>query len=131
MKYNSLIPELTVCSIEKSKKFYIDLLNFKLIYERIEDKFCMIGLDDVQFMLEEVNGNWEVGPLTYPFGKGINFEITVKKVIPIYNNLILNNIKLFRDLKINEYRKDDKILRVKEFLVQDEDGYLLRFAQDL
>ena len=33
MKFNSLIPELTVSNIDKSKEFYISL-GFKIIYER-------------------------------------------------------------------------------------------------
>lgn len=30
-----------------------------------------------------------------------------------------------------KYRQDNKLLGNKEFLVQDPDGYLLRFAEDL
>ena len=37
------------------------------------------------------------------------------------------NIKFFLDLEIHEYRIDDKISYDKEFLIQDPDGYLLRF----
>ncbi|WP_354093149.1 hypothetical protein [Clostridium gasigenes] len=38
MKFNDLIPELSVSSIVEYKKFYIDILGFKLEYERVEDK---------------------------------------------------------------------------------------------
>ena len=31
------------------------------------------------------------------------------------------------DLKVNEYRIDNVVFQDKEFLVQDPDGYLLRF----
>ena len=44
IKFNSLIPELSVSNIENSKKFYQEL-GFKIIYERPEDKFCFIQLD--------------------------------------------------------------------------------------
>lgn len=40
MRFNSLIPELSVRNIEKSKNFYINILGFKLEYERIKDKFA-------------------------------------------------------------------------------------------
>ncbi len=56
MKFNSLIPELSVNNIEESKRFYIDILGFKLEYERIEDKFAFLSLGDIQIMIEEVNG---------------------------------------------------------------------------
>ena len=36
-------------------------------------------------------------------------------------------MKIFLDLKVNEYRVDNKIFQDKEFLLQDPDGYLLRF----
>ena len=39
MKYNRLIPELTVTNIERSKEFYTELLGFEIAYERPEDKF--------------------------------------------------------------------------------------------
>ena len=39
MKFNALVPELSVSNIQNSKKFYLDILGLKLEYERIEDKF--------------------------------------------------------------------------------------------
>ena len=50
-KFNSLIPELSVKSIEESKRFYIDILGFKLEYERPEDKFAFLSLGDIQVNL--------------------------------------------------------------------------------
>ena len=35
------------------------------------------------------------------------------------------------DIEENWYRQDGKLLGNKEFLIQDPDGYLLRFFQDL
>ena len=45
----------------------------------------------------------------------------------VVNELKEKNIKFFLDLEIHEYRIDDKISYDKEFLIQDPDGYLLRF----
>lgn len=42
MKFNDLIPELSVSSIVESKRFYIDVLGFKLEYERGEDDIAII-----------------------------------------------------------------------------------------
>lgn len=130
MKFNSLIPELSVISIEESKRFYIDILGFKLEYERIEDKFAFLSLGDIQIMIEEVNGHWNTGKLEYPFGRGINFQIEVPNVEEIRENLVKNNIELFRDIIISEYECNGEIILQKEFLVQDLNGYLLRFCSE-
>ena len=127
-KFNSLIPELSVKSIEESKRFYIDILGFKLEYERPEDKFAFLSLGDIQIMIEEVNGYWSTGKLEYPFSRGINFEMKVPNVQEIRDNLVKNNIKLFRDITINEYESNGEIIVQEEFLVQDLNGYLLRFC---
>lgn len=41
MKFNKLIPELSVSNINRSKDFYL-LLGFKVVYERVEDKFVFL-----------------------------------------------------------------------------------------
>jgi len=126
MKFNSLIPELTVSNIELSKKFYLDL-GFKIMYERKENKFCFFQLEDNQIMIEEQNDNWNTGPMEYPFGRGINISMTVSDVEKMYKDLKNKNIKFFLDLETHEYRVNDEISYDKEFLIQDPDGYLLRF----
>ena len=128
MKFNSLIPELSVSSIETSKDFYVNKLGFKIEYERKEDKFIFISFKNNQIILEEINNNWSVGLLEYPFGRGINFEMTVSNIDELYNKVKASNITLFKDLMISNYRKDNKTIVQKEFLIQDPDGYLLRFC---
>ena len=126
MKFNSLIPELSVTDIEKSKKFYLNL-GFKIMYERKEDKFCFLYLEDNQIMIEEINNNWNVGEMKYPFGNGINISMTVSDIDSFYEKIISKKIVLFRKIKTSKYRVDDIIYEDKEFLLQDPDGYLLRF----
>ena len=124
--YNSLIPELCVSNIDISKKFYLDL-GFKIRYERKENKFCFLQLEGNQIMIEENNDNWNTGKLEHPYGRGINLSMTVSNIEKMYEILKEKNIKFFLDLEIHEYRIDDKISYDKEFLIQDPDGYLLRF----
>lgn len=124
--YNSLIPELSVSNIDISKKFYLDL-GFKIRYERKENKFCFLQLEGNQIMIEENNDNWNTGKLEYPYGRGINLSMAVSNIEKMYEILKEKNIKFFLDLEIHEYRIDDKISYDKEFLIQDPDGYLLRF----
>lgn len=44
MKFNKLIPELSVSNIEKSREFYL-MLGFKVRYERKNDKFIFLERD--------------------------------------------------------------------------------------
>ena len=126
MKFNSLIPELSVMNIEKSKEFYLSL-GFKIKYERSENKFCFLELEENQIMIEEINDNWNTGTLEYPFGRGINISMSVSNVKELYNNIINKNIKPFKELETHSYRVDDINYEDIEFLIQDPDGYLLRF----
>lgn len=132
MKFNKLIPELSVTNLEKSLKFY-RTIGFEVEYERAEDKFLFISMNEIQFMLQEISNEekWEVAPLIYPFGNGINFQLDVDNVTEIYNNLKEHKYKIAFDLEENCYRQGEKLWRCKEFLVQDPDGYLLRFSEDI
>ena len=63
-----------VTDINRTKAFYIDLLGFKLEYERPENKFMFLSFEGSQFMFEEIHTNgWNTADLEYPLGRGINF----------------------------------------------------------
>ncbi len=128
IKFNKLIPELSVSDILKSKEFYLSL-GFSILYERKEDKFCFLELDGNQLMIEEVNEHWNTGVLEYPYGRGINLSMEVKDIDSIYRLAVENQYPIFRDMQIDQYRVGDKLYCDKQFLIQDLDGYLLRFVQ--
>lgn len=128
IKFNKLIPELSVSDILKSKEFYLSL-GFSILYERKEDKFCFLELDGNQLMIEEVNEHWNTGVLEYPYGRGINLSMEVKDIDFIYRLAVENQYPIFRDMQIDQYRVGDKLYCDKQFLIQDLDGYLLRFVQ--
>ncbi len=126
MKFNSLIPELSVSNIKKSIEFYTQI-GFHIIYERKEDKFCFLELENNQIMIEEINNHWNTGKLEYPFGRGINISMTISDVEKLYHHLKKIGCKIFLDLEIHSYRVGKTTYHDKEFLIQDPDGYLLRF----
>lgn len=132
MHWNKIIPELSVTNLENSLKFY-KTAGFKLEYDRPENKFAFISLGKIQFMLQQISDNdkWNISPLSYPFGNGINFQLEVDNLDEIYNNFKNANYKITFDIEENWYRQDDKLLGNKEFLIQDPDGCLLRFSKDL
>ncbi len=131
MKFNALVPELTVTEIERSKWFYIELLGFQLEYERSNDKFAFLSINNAQIMIEQMNGHWETGLLEYPLGRGVNFQIIVEDIQPIVNRLNQHAISLFREPFVSEYTTGETLIKEIEFLVQDPDGYLLRFSQEV
>lgn len=129
MKFNKMIPELTVTDINKSKEFYTKVLGFKVEYERPEDKFAFLSLGEAQLMLDEINDNWNVGELKYPFGNGINFQIDIEDIEGFVSNVKTQNVPLFKDIFISSYQCGDICYEEKEVLIQDLDGYLLRISQ--
>ena len=128
MNFNRLIPELSVTDINKTREFYVDILGFKICYERPEDKFIFVEKDGNQIMLEQINGNWNVGKMEYPFGRGINFEMTISDVDAVYERIEKAGIKLFRKMEVKDYECGNETVHQKQFLIQDPDGYLLRFV---
>jgi len=128
MKFNKLIPELSITNIKKSSKFYTELLGFKIEYQR--ENFAFLSFQGSQIMIE-ANGNWKTGKLEHPFGRGINFQIEAKSIGPLLNSLKRHKYPLKMQPKDNWYRKGKVLIGNREFLVMDPDGYLLRFFEDL
>lgn len=130
MKFNALIPELSVSDIQSTKQFYISILGFKLEYERTDDKFMFLSYGENQFMFEEIHSQgWNVDILEYPLGRGINLSIVCNDIDMLYHNIKSNNIEIYRELKETVYMCGGKKEVQKEFLIQDPDGYLLRLTE--
>lgn len=131
MKFNSLIPELSVSNIDNSLRFYCQLLGFHIDYQRVERGFAFLSLQGSQIMLEQANDAWRTGDLDYPYGRGINFQIMVDNVASLAQTLKERDYPIMVELEENWYRAGQTLVGQKEFLVMDPDGYLLRFAQDV
>ncbi len=65
------------------------------------------------------------------WGRGINLQIEVPDVDSLLKRLRENGVDLFMEPEEKWYRKDRVEVGNKQFLVQDPDGYLLRFYEDL
>lgn len=132
-KSNSLVPKLYVSDFKNSCDFYIGILEFSIIYQRIDEGFTFLSLGKAQIMIDEIciGKTWKTGEFEYQLGRGINFQIEVESIIPLLKKLKENNVNLFLDVEYKWYRKNDVEVSNRQFLVQDPDGYLLRFMQDL
>jgi catechol 2,3-dioxygenase-like lactoylglutathione lyase family enzyme len=133
MKFNPLVPELSVSDFEKSLDFYTRVLGFSVAYDRPEEGFAFLVLGEAQLMIDQIGDGrtWQTAALEYPLGRGVNFEIEVDNIEPLLTRLKENNIPLFMQPEEKWYRVDDHESGNRQFLVQDPDGYLLRFTEDL
>lgn len=128
----ALVPELLVVDLARSRGFYCDLCGFALRFAREEDGFLYLQLGAAQIMLEEIGaGAWLTGPIEPPFGRGINLQIEVEAVAPIAARLAAAGVVPFRALHEAWYREGDVEHGQAQLLVQDPDGYLLRFVEVL
>jgi len=130
---NSLIPELGITDFKKSLDFYTRILGFSIEYQRDEEGFAFLSLGDAQIMIDQIGEGrtWQTGEMKHPLGQGVNFQIRVDSIDEIISSLKRENIQLFLDVEEKWYRKNDRQVGNKQFLVQDPDGYLLRFFEDL
>ena len=130
--FAALIPELSVTNLEESLHFWCALLGFEIAYDRPAARFAFLNRGAVQVMLCERNGRWEPAEMQRPFGRGINLQITVERIAPMLAALAAAGWALYEGPTEAWYRTgDDREGGQREFLVQDPDGYLLRFAEDL
>lgn len=130
--WNPMVPELTVSDFATSLHFYCDILGFDIINQRSNPDFVYLAMDKVQIMLEAMHEEmWSTGELAKPFGRGINFQMEFDDIAPILARLQAAKVPLFREQKDSWYEVGDKLSGMREFLVQDPDGYLLRFSQYL
>ena len=127
----AVVPELSVTDIRKSLSFWCDLLGFEVAYDRPDARFAYLVRGHLQVMLCERNGRWEVAEMQRPFGRGINLQMAVDRIEPILKALNDAQWQLYAQPVEAWYRVGDVEHGQREFLVQDPDGYLMRFAEDL
>ena len=128
MEFNSLIPELSVFDIVQTKNFYEEL-GFKIEYERPEVKFVFMSFQDSQFMFEQIHDEgWNTGELIYPLGRGINFSIAVDDIENLYTLVKSKKLEIYKKLTKSVYLVNGIEKIQMEFLIQDPNGYLLRFT---
>ena len=131
MTGSPLVPELTVLDLAASLRFWCGTLGFRVAYERPEDGSAYLERDGAEVMLCLANGVWETGPEERPLGRGVNFQIRVASVAPLLERLAAERWPLFRAPHDAWYRVGAAETGNRQFLVQDPDGYLLRFYEDL
>lgn len=135
MDLNPIIPELAVSDCRHSLQFYCDILGFSPLYQRPEEGFALLALGATQLMIDQIGIGRTLGiddePLDYPFGRGINLQISVREVAPLLQALDAAGIALYQPLEDKWYRRGATEIGQRQFVVADPDGYLLRFCEKL
>ena len=126
----ALVPEIEVSDFTRSLHFYVALLGFSVLYDRPERPFAYLTLGEAHIMIEH-GGTWMTGALEQPFGRGVNLQITVSNVTAIAARLAAEGWPLFRQIEEAWYRRGAEHVGTRELVVQDPDGYLLRFSERL
>jgi lactoylglutathione lyase len=127
-----LVPEFVCSNFAESHRFYTELLGFRVLYSRPEERFAYLDRDGAELMLEQSVSQGRLSPraeLAYPFGRGINFQIQVSDVEPLHAAVLAAGVAIYLPLEERWYRRHDDEIGVRQFAIQDPDGYLLRFSQ--
>lgn len=128
----ALVPEIVCSDIEKSRHFYLEVLRFKVRYERPEEKFIYLERDGAELMIaENAVGSWTSVNSHGELGRGVHFQIMVSDIEELFRSCKMRGINLVLAKERVWYRADALYFGQIQFAVADPDGYLLRFAQDL
>lgn len=141
-----LVPELDVRDLDISVEFYIELLEFRVVFRRDAERFLYLAHDNAELMLQEAPGpgrRFRTAPLEAPFGRGINFQLAVADVNAVHDRVHAAGRQVIVDIEERWYRVDVETPRGRwvevglteagnrQFVVADPDGYLWRPYQDL
>ena len=127
-----IVPELYVSDLAVSLAFYHDVLGFTTRYARPSEYFAYLERGTAELMLEEPRGRaWLLGELDHPYGRGINLQITAEGVDQLYAAAQEAGARIVLAMEERRYARTVDTIRVRQFVVADPDGYLLRFQQSV
>jgi lactoylglutathione lyase len=129
-----LVPELLCSDLDKSLAFYVDLLGFRILYDRREDRFAYLDRNGAELMLEEYAPGARMlarAPFEPPYGRGINFQIRVEDADALHAAVVAAGLPIFLPLEERWYRRAEHEIGTRQFIVEDPDGYLLRLQHGI
>jgi catechol 2,3-dioxygenase-like lactoylglutathione lyase family enzyme len=129
-RWAALVPELVVGDLERSLSFY-GALGFRVRFRRDEPPFAYLELGAAELMLEQQHASgWNILPLDRPLGRGLNLQIEVQDLDRVYHGVVALGWPVLRNPAAAWYATSDEVEEGQvEFLIQDPDGFLLRFIE--
>ena len=140
MKLKKIIPNLSVRSVAETILFYQKILDFKVkmvVIERnhsVEDYFieteeysyAMVYKNDVHMMfLKESTFRENVPSLNkFKMGASVLFYMDVQKIDTFYQELQRKKIKVIKELTTTWYG-------IREFYIEDCNGYIIAFSEEV
>jgi catechol 2,3-dioxygenase-like lactoylglutathione lyase family enzyme len=141
-----LVPELDVAELARSLPFYVDVLEFRILFERPAERFAYLERSGVELMLQEAAGpgrRFRTAALEHPFGRGVNFQVRVENVDAVHARAVEAGADIVVEIEERWYRVDvaerggrwrkTGPIEVgnRQFVFADPDGYLWRPFRDL
>ncbi|MGI8793684.1 MAG: bleomycin resistance protein [Acidimicrobiales bacterium] len=141
-----VVPELDVTELATSLGFYTEVLGFRTLFERRAERFAYLERDGVELMIQEAAGpgrRFRTAPLERPFGRGVNFQISVDDVDAVHARAVKAGADIVIPMEERWYRVDvaesggrwtvegPTQAGNRQFVLADPDGYLWRPFRDL
>lgn len=141
-----LTPEIDVDDLATSLRFYVGVLEFRVLFERPAERFAYLERPGAELMIEEAAGpgrRFRTAPLEAPFGRGVNFQLRVTDVDAMMTRSIAADAEIVVPMEERWYHVDvvqpggrwqkagPTEAGNRQFVVADPDGYLWRPFQDL
>ena len=114
-------PEFFVRDVGAAVRFYVEKLGFVVL--RQEPVFAVVALGDAHVLLAHESIAADLEQLaTTTRGAGVNVRIMVDNVDAVYERAKANGVRIVHDIA-------DRPYGLRDFILADEDGFMLRFAQ--
>ena len=130
-----IVPELAVTDWRRSRRFYVELLGFHVVYDREDEGFTLLRREGAELMIDQIGlGRTfrpDGAPLDPPLGRGMNLQVSCLSIDPLVTALRDAGVPLRLPPEERWYRGNGAEHGVRQFVVGDPDGYLLRFSQPL
>lgn len=126
MTYQDLTPNLMVSDIDKTLKFYTEVLSFNVLQtvpNNGENVFAILQAGNIMLMIQEEENLKQEYPQLQEASKkaGLTLYIQVKDIQDLHNR-IKDKVKIVKNLYTTFYGSTD-------FAIEDCNGYILTFSQ--
>ena len=131
-EFPALVPELDVTDLARSRRFYVDLVGFTELFGRPHEAFVYLRLGRADLMLEQADGpgrRFGTASLEVPFGRGMNLQIAHPFLDSAHDRLVAAGAGFVVPLETRIYETGTTAVSVRQFVVADPDGYLIRLQQ--